>query len=128
MEYNFGVRTFLIDFDNPEDNGKTTREKYTWDFDGFMKFVTDNGLILSYMSCHEHVLFNPPYIQYNFTFSKPVNKRMAYLYDLTLSGWLTAPDCEKFESKLSDTELFKTYKTKRIVKRKEVLPKYKVAI
>ena len=124
MEYNFGVRTFLFDFDNPEDNGKTTREKHTWDFDEFMNFVTENRLILSYMSCHEHVLFNPPYIQYNFTFSRPVNKRKAYLYDLTLSGWLTESDCKEFESELSDTELFKTYKAKRIMQRKNIIPKY----
>ena len=124
MEYNFIVKTFLFDFDNSEDNGKTTREEYTWNFDEFMKFVTDNGLVLSYMSCHEHVSFNPPYIQYNFTFAKPVNKRRAYIYDLTLSGHLTESDCKEFESELSDTELFKTYKAKRITQCKKIIPKY----
>lgn len=126
--YDFYVKTFSIDLDNPENNAKTTRESRTWDFDEFMKFVEQESLILSYASRHEHILFNPPYYQYNLSFAKPVNKRKAYIYDLTLHGFLAESDCEEFENKLSETELFKTYKAKRIAKRKEALPKYKVAI
>lgn len=126
MKYNFTVKRYKLNFDAPYQSSKMcTVNHYTWTFKEFNNFVKSEQLSMCNTYRYFHPLHNTPYHSYKIVFTKKIDDRCYLVCNMTINkvvdGKLVDFNWKNFENKLSNTQFFKKYKTKRLNHKKEVI-------
>lgn len=126
MKYNFTIKRYKLDFDALHQSSKMCIvNHYTWTFKEFSNFVKSEQLSMCNAYCYFHPLHNTPYHSYKIGFTKKIDDRCYLVCNMTINkvvdGKLVDFNWKNFENKLSNTQFFKKYRTKRLNHKKEVI-------